>query len=61
MKIVKEKQKENVKTYSVQLRPSVVARADAAAKAHGISRQRLIDAILDQVLSSPKFVLTVKE
>jgi hypothetical protein len=61
VKIVKEKARENVKTYSVQLRPSVVAKVDIAAKAAGLSRQKVIDAILDHALSDPKFVLRVKE
>jgi phage-related minor tail protein len=60
VKIVKEKAKEAVKAYSLQLRPSVVAKVDAAAQSVGISRQKLIEAILEQVLADKSFVLEVK-
>lgn len=59
---MKQKTTEDLKTYSLQLRPSVMSQVDAAQKKAGVkSRQKFIEAILEQVVNDPKFVLRIKE
>lgn len=64
--VVEELQKEPVrKTY--RFRPELVARiqdalSELAAKGvQGISEQKLVESILEQVLSDPEFTLRIKK
>lgn len=60
MKVVKEKATEIV-TYSQRLRGDIATRLEEVAKASGIKRNPLVEAILEQVLSDPNFVLKIKK
>jgi hypothetical protein len=63
MKVVKNKRPEapdKPRAYTMQLKPSVISKVDALAKKNGVSRQKLAEAILDQVTSDKNFVLILK-
>lgn len=61
MKIVRERPKETLKSINLQLRPSVIELADKAAKQAGVSRQKLIDLVLEQALTDSRFVLRIRD
>jgi predicted O-methyltransferase YrrM len=58
MKVIKSKKAQRRLT-SMELDQDVLNLASSAAKKAGLSRQKLVEAILRQVLTDPKFVLKV--
>jgi len=58
MKIIKEDKK--TRGVTLRLDESVMEKIDKVAEEHQISRQKLIEAILDQALSDKSFVLKIK-
>lgn len=60
MKIVKTTAPKPI-TITVRMPPGLLARVDAARDKADLSREPFIRAVLEQVLSDPKFVLRVKE
>lgn len=60
MKVIKEKKKEKL-ALPLRLNPDLVEKIDQIAQENEISRQKLIEAILGQVINDKKFVLKLKE
>jgi predicted DNA binding CopG/RHH family protein len=59
VKVLREKKLKKT-PISLGIREDILARTDEAAKAAGVARQALIEAILEQVLSDKSFVLRIK-
>jgi len=59
MKVVKEEK--IIRSVTLRLNESVMKKVDEIAKKNELSRQRLIEAILEQVMSDKGFVLTVNK
>lgn len=59
MKIIKEEKK--IRGVTLRLDESVMEKIDQVAVENEISRQKLIEAILEQVLADKTFVLRVKK
>lgn len=60
MKVVKEKSNES-RTVTLRIAESTMQKVDEVAKENKLSRQKLIEAILEQVLNDKKFVLKIKD
>ncbi|MEK6706548.1 MAG: ribbon-helix-helix protein, CopG family [Bdellovibrionota bacterium] len=58
MKIVK-KDSGGKKTITIRINEHVMKQIDELSEEHDISRQRLIEAILEQALKDKSFVLTI--
>lgn len=61
MRIVRKHRKEALKPYTLELRPSIVAMLDEAAKKIGKSRQKTLGLILRQALTDKNFVLEIDD
>jgi hypothetical protein len=61
MRVLRDRPQEPLIRISLQLRPSTLKRLDEAAKQAKLPRQKLLGAILDQVLADKNFVLKVNE
>ncbi|MBT3237128.1 MAG: hypothetical protein HN353_14315 [Bdellovibrionales bacterium] len=60
MKVLKEKPQERV-ALSLRLPPELVREIDKVTSKSELSRQKLIESILDQVIHDKKFVLKIRE
>lgn len=63
MKVVKEvvdKSKEFT-AFSLRLKTETVSQLDMVKKKHKVSRNRLVESIVEQVLADKDFVLTIKD
>lgn len=63
MKIIKQSDDplERYRTFTLRLRERVAREVDRQAEEAGMSRQALVEAILEQVTADKKFVLRVKQ
>jgi predicted transcriptional regulator len=63
MKVVKEVavKKPKVRAFQQRLRDELCERLDALALKNKVSRNRLIEAVLEQVVADKTFVLRIKE
>ena len=59
MKIVKAKPQKEVRSVTLRLKEQVMQEIDRVSDEHNLSRQRLIERILEQVLADKNFVLKV--
>lgn len=60
MKIIKEKTKDS-RTLTLRIAESTMEKVDMIAKKNNLSRQKLIEAILEQVVTDKNFVLKIKD
>ncbi len=62
VKVIREKTNEKqVRTLTLRISEGVMEKLDKAAEKHDESRQKLVEAILEQVLNDPHFVLRIKD
>ncbi|MBC7429622.1 MAG: hypothetical protein H7336_13475 [Bacteriovorax sp.] len=61
MKVIKEKPQEPLVPVTFRLPKKILAEATKLAKKHQLSRQKLVTAILEQVLKDENFELKVRE
>ena len=60
MKVIKENKK-NLRSVTLRLDEEIMLEVDEAAKKNELSRQKLIESILKQVLNDKKFILRIKD
>lgn len=60
MKIIKELNKKQTRTLTLRISEETMKKIDKISDENEISRQKLIEAILDQVASDKSFILKVK-
>ena len=56
-----EKEEKTYRSVTLRLSEAVMAEVDKVARKNELSRQRLIEAILSQVMSDKGFILKVRE
>jgi predicted DNA binding CopG/RHH family protein len=61
MKIVKEKSETSIRHVTLRLSEAVMLQIDSMANEAEISRQKLIEAILEQALADKAFVVRIKQ
>ncbi len=61
MKVIKEKQskKEDKFNITLRLREATIEKATKIAESNGISRQKLLESIVEQVIDDKSFVLKI--
>lgn len=59
MKVIKEKAKDS-RTLTLRIAEGTMEKVDEIAKKNKVSRQKLIESILEQVMSDKNFVLKIK-
>jgi len=60
MKVIKETTKSKDRVVTLRISQETMKKVDGIAKKYEVSRQKLIEAILEQVIADEKFVLKVK-
>ncbi len=61
MKIVKEKKDKRQRTVTLRISEATMQKVDDIAEKNEISRQKLIESILEQVIRDKKFILKIEE
>lgn len=61
MKVIKEKHQEPLVPVTFRVPKKILVEATKLAKKHRLSRQKLVTAILEQVMNDKNFELKVKE
>lgn len=61
MKIVKEKSDKKQRSVTLRISEETMQKIDAVADKNDLSRQKLIEAILEHVMEDKNFVLRLKE
>lgn len=61
MKVVKEKNDKKQRSVTLRISEETMQKIDTVADKNDLSRQKLIEAILEQVMEDKNFVLRLKE